>query len=118
MINLKRIDHITLTYPSGQKEEAFHFYSDVLQLPEIPGNHPNGAIWLKAGNIELHLVAESKGSPSARHPGFEVENLEEAKKHLQDQGVEITYSSKIEGRERCFFRDPFDNRIELLAYDR
>lgn len=116
MIGFKRLDHVFLCVPEGAKQQALEFYSQVLGLTEIPGDHPRGAIWFQIGDIQLHINEENGGNYSMRHPAFEITNLSATKEYLKNKGVEVTYSSDIEGRERFFFRDPFDNRIELLEY--
>jgi len=35
---------------------------------------------------------------------------------LAKQGIEVAFSSVIEGRDRCFFRDPWGNRFELIEF--
>ncbi|GEP96686.1 glyoxalase [Chitinophaga cymbidii] len=118
MIRFKRTDHIAITIPKGKTGEARAFYGGILQLKEIPGKHPNWATWFELGDIELHVVEEEGAHGlSARHAAFEVTDLEGAKAFLSAKGIDITYSSKITGRERFFFRDPFGNRIELLEYE-
>ncbi|WP_312336202.1 VOC family protein [Sphingobacterium sp.] len=117
MIDFKCVDHILITIPPGSKEAARAFYGQVLQLKEIKGNHPNGAIWYEIGNIQLHIrEEEGHKADSDRHPAFEVNDLPAAKKFLKKDDISISYSSEIEGRERCFFRDPFGNRFELIEY--
>jgi catechol 2,3-dioxygenase-like lactoylglutathione lyase family enzyme len=116
MIQFKRLDHILVSIPEGKTAEARAFYSQVLDLIEIPGNHPKGAIWFEIADIQLHLREEPGRYYSARHPAFEVLDLEVAKQELIQKGVSIEYSSEIDGRQRFFIRDPFDNRIEFLQY--
>ncbi|WP_057935819.1 VOC family protein [Algoriphagus resistens] len=118
MIAIKRLDHVLITIPPNSRKEARQFYIEKLLLKEIPGTHPHGAIWIQLGAIELH-VREEEGhqSTSARHAAFEVTDLEEAKVFLEKETIEISYSSKIDGRDRCFFRDPWGNRFELIEYD-
>ena len=116
MIQFIRLDHILLPIPEGKTMEARAFYSQILNLTEIPGEHPGGAIWFEIAGIQLHLREESGGSLSLRHPAFEVSNLAGARQELEQKGVTISYSSDIEGRQRFFFRDPFGNRIELLEF--
>lgn len=118
MLEFKHIDHIFICVPEGAKQKAREFYTEVIGLTEIPGDHPRGAIWFQIGDIQLHINEENGGNFSMRHPAFEITNLTEAKEYLIGKGVEISYSSDIEGRQRFFFRDPFDNRIELLQYDK
>lgn len=117
MIHFINYDHVTLTYPYEQESVLRKFYGDVLGLEEIIGNHPNESIWFKMGNKEIHFVVEQMGPLSRRHVAFEVQDLNHAKEYLHGQGIEITFSSKIEGRDRFFVRDPFGNRLEFLVYD-
>ncbi|MCX6216860.1 VOC family protein [Spirosoma sp.] len=116
MIQFKRLDHVLLCIPEGATARARQFYGQVLGLVEIPGNHPAGAIWFQVADIQLHLREEAGGNYSKRHPAFEVANLDESREALNAQGIDIEYSSEIDGRQRFFFRDPFDNRIELLQF--
>lgn len=116
MLKLKKIDHITVNYPEGKAEVAVHFYKNILKLNEIPSLVTN-AVWFRMGEIELHVSAgDIENKLSSRHAAFEVENLEAAETFLIENNIEIKYSSKIEGRERLFFRDPFGNRFELVEY--
>tara|TARA_R110002124_G_scaffold221606_1_gene387112 strand:+ start:286 stop:645 length:360 start_codon:yes stop_codon:yes gene_type:complete len=117
MLEIKHIDHFLITIPTGTIEEARRFYAETLRLNEIPGDHPHGAIWIKLGNIELH-IREEEGHQrnSARHAAFVVKNLKAAIDFLIQNNVEISYSSVIKGRDRCFFRDPWGNRFELIEY--
>ena len=97
MIDFKRLDHVLITIPPDSKEAAQAFYTDVLRLKEI-------------------REEEGHKADSDRHPAFEVNDLPAAKEFLERQNIEISFSSEIEGRERCFFRDPFGNRFELIEY--
>lgn len=116
MIQFKRLDHILLPIPEGKTAEARTFYSQVLGLTELEGGHPHGAIWFTIADIQLHLREETTGPLSSRHPAFEVADLEQARRFLIQKGVAISYSSDIDGRQRFFIRDPFDNRIEFIEY--
>jgi catechol 2,3-dioxygenase-like lactoylglutathione lyase family enzyme len=116
MIQFKRLDHILVSIPVGKTAEARTFYSQILELTEIPGNHPKGAIWFIIADIQLHLREEAGSHYSSRHSAFEVLDLEAAKQELTQKGITIEYSSEIDGRQRFFIRDPFDNRIEFLQY--
>jgi len=119
MIEIERLDHVLITIPSNTREDVIRFYTKKLLLKEIPGTHPNGAIWIQLGNVELHIRKEDDHQrTSARHAALVVKNLEAAKAFLQKENIEISYSSLIEGRERCFFRDPWGNRFELIEYDK
>lgn len=117
MIYFKRLDHILITVPVGKKEESRLFYRGVLGLEELPGDHPNGALWFSAGDIQLHIREEDAGILSERHPAFEVTDITAAKQFLESSGISISYSQDIKGRQRLFFRDPFGNRFELLEFE-
>lgn len=116
MIPFKRIDHILINVPIGKLAEAGEFYGKVLELPIILGERPFNALWFKISNIELHIMEEKAGEISQRHPAFEVTDLKLAAEFLKSKGIEISYSTKIEGRERLFFKDPFRNRFELIEF--
>lgn len=116
MLKLKKIDHITVTFPKGKDDDAYYFYKNILGLEEIPNLVAN-AFWFKMGDIDIHVYREDLASPlSSRHSAFEVDDLNNTKAFLENCGIDIQYSSKIEGRERLFFRDPFGNRFELIEY--
>ncbi len=117
MIQFNRLDHILISIPEGKTEEARDFYKQVLGLSEISGGHPHNAIWFNIADIQLHIREEATSPLSARHPAFEIRNLEEARQELEQKGVAISYSSDIDGRQRFFIRDPFGNRIEFLEFD-
>lgn len=117
MIEIERLDHILITIPPNTREDVIRFYTKKLLLKEIPGTHPNGAIWIQLGDIELHIREEDAHQPtSARHAALVVKDLESVKTFLQKENIEITYSSVIDGRDRCFFRDPWGNRFELIEF--
>jgi len=119
MIAFKRIDHIHICVPAERLEEARHFYTDVMGLPEIarPASLNDAGIWFKAADIELHIAVEEQLPQSERHTAFEVTNLAEAKQHLMAHGISVKEQRPIAGRNRFSFHDPFGNRMELLQMD-
>lgn len=116
MIPFVRTDHILINVPIGKLTEAGHFYGNVLELQIIEGDRPFTALWFKIADIELHIMEEKAGAVSGRHPAFEVTDLKLSEEFLKSKGLAVSYSSKIEGRERLFFRDPFGNRFELIEF--
>ncbi len=117
MISFKRLDHLLIHVPIGKLEEAREFYSDTLELSFIPGEKPFDALWFKIADIELHIVEEVPSGESRRHPAFEVTDLKTTKEFLESKGIKLSYSSKLDDRDRLFFRDPFGNRFELIEYN-
>jgi len=117
MINFKRLNHIQICIPKGKEEEARRFYTDIIGLKEIPKPAalvPNGGLWYQLADIQFHIGTEDELNKSKRHPAFEVENLEQARKHLENHKVPIKEEIAIPGQNRFSFTDPFGNRIELL----
>lgn len=118
MIEIDRLDHVLISIPLHTREEVRRFYTQKLGWKEIAGSHPYEALWIQVGGIELHIREEEMHQfTSARHAAFAVKNLEETKSFLRKNAIEISYSSKIDGRDRCFFRDPWGNRFELIEYE-
>lgn len=88
MIAFKKLDHILICIRENAEEEGKKFYKGVIGLEEIPGEHPNGAIWFKIGDIELHVRPENgQVFISSRHPAFEVEHLQQAKDALESKCI-------------------------------
>ncbi len=118
----KRIDHAQITVPPDQVDKAKAFYIQYLgfeithrpaTLDHIPG------FWLQAGGAQLHIGYEEgiERRKTNAHPAFEVTNLDFYRQKIVEGGGIIDPSIPIPGRDRIEFRDPFDNRIELLEYD-
>jgi len=116
-INIKRLDHIQISIPIGSEEAARKFYSGILGLEEIEKPEPlktRGGLWYKIADIQLHISVEENQSRSKRHPAFEVEDLKDIKKYLEENDVGISEEIPVMGLNRFSFYDPFGNRIELL----
>jgi catechol 2,3-dioxygenase-like lactoylglutathione lyase family enzyme len=116
-MQIKRLDHIQICIPIGAEEKAREFYAGVLGLEEIEKPNslkPNGGLWFKVADIQLHIGVEEEQSKSKRHPAFEVRDLEGIKLYLQSKSVKVKEETAIPGVNRFSFLDPFDNRIEFL----
>lgn len=114
------IDHVQLAAPKGCEEKARYFYGSVLQLKEIPKPENlkrRGGCWFLCGNQEIHIGVEEDFKPAKKaHPGLIVKNLQNLKKVLIENGIEINVEPPIEGRNRLHVNDPFGNRLEFLEY--
>ncbi len=113
------IHHVQITIPTGAEEKARRFYCDLLGLTEIAkpaALQSRGGFWLQLGRLQLHIGTENGIEPPATkaHVAYEVANLPSMKSLLQEAGVTILDSIPIPGYNRCEFRDPFGNRIELI----
>ena len=116
------LDHAFLTIQEGCEDEARRFYGDVLGLEEIQrpeGLQRSGGVWFQAGGEELHLGTDDAHlRPKRPHPGFRVGSsaeLDELAERLTSNRFDVKWDDRIEGRRRFYTRDPFGNRLELLA---
>jgi catechol 2,3-dioxygenase-like lactoylglutathione lyase family enzyme len=100
-------------------------------MEAIPGL---GTIWLAKGSAEIHLLGESEKGRAAQasgtyshddladghttHIAFEVEDLEDAQRHLKEHGVEIVCGPRPRGNdgEQLYICDPDGYVIELFAH--
>lgn len=86
-LKIKRLDHVQICIPFGAEYKAREFYSNILGLEEIEKPEalkPNGGLWFRIANIQLHIGVEEAQGTSKRHPAFEVEGLEAVRKYLQE----------------------------------
>jgi catechol 2,3-dioxygenase-like lactoylglutathione lyase family enzyme len=116
-IHIKRLDHVQICIPFGEEERAREFYTLVLGLEEIEkpdALKPNGGLWFKVADVQLHIGVEEVQGKSKRHPAFEVEALEQIREHLRENQVKIKEETPVPGLNRLSFFDPFGNRIEFM----
>src|SRR2546429_9310255 len=117
-IRIKRLDHVQICIPFGEEERAREFYTRVLGLEEIEKPDvlkPNGGLWFKVADIQLHIGVEEMQGKSKRHPAFEVEVLNEIREYLRVDHVQIRVEPRLPGMNRFSFFDPSLNRIEFLV---
>lgn len=117
--------HHAIRMRSGLADQHLHFYRDVLGLipdagsPEIP-NIP--LYWMNCGDdTQIHMF-EVEGvseyarrpdrDPFASHMALGVPDIEEAKRELDDLGVDYWRVGRNEAQQ-VFIDDPSGNRVEL-----
>jgi catechol 2,3-dioxygenase-like lactoylglutathione lyase family enzyme len=110
---------VQITVPPDQVDAARGFYGGVLGLPEIEKPEilrARGGFWVLAGEQQVHVGVEAgvERQRTKAHIAYEVDKLEEWRKRLQQEGVQIIDSTSIPGADRFEFRDPFGNRVELI----
>ena len=114
-----RLQHVSIPVAADGAEAARAFYAGVLGLRERAvgqGLDSTKFIWFETGpGLELHLILgdEHADAEERRHFCLEVDDLEAMRARVEDAGVEISEATPIVGRPRFFFRDPFDNLVEL-----
>jgi catechol 2,3-dioxygenase-like lactoylglutathione lyase family enzyme len=113
------LHHVQFTIPVGREEEARRFYCALLGFREIekPANlKGRGGFWLQLPGIQVHVGTEDgfDRRTTKAHLGFEVDNLEQLRALIHEQGLEIDEGLPVPGFDRFEFRDPFGNRMEFL----
>lgn len=120
--NFKSIDHVQLAAPKGSEEKARGFYQGIFGLSEIEKPEElkkRGGVWFQFGNSQIHIGIEESFIPAKKaHPAFEIENIEELKKHLNVHGVNYIVDHNLPCANRIYINDPFGNRIELLEWQK
>ena len=114
-----KLQHVSIPVAADGAEAARRFYGGVLGLRErAVGQGLDSAklIWFETGpGLELHLILgdEHADAEERRHFCLEVGDLQAMRAKVEGAGVEIKEATPIVGRPRFFFRDPFDNLVEL-----
>ena len=115
-MKILRIDHVQLAIPPGGEQQARAFYAGILGLVEVPKPEPmraRGGMWFDGG---IHLGIEEGMRPSQKmHPAFVVDDLDALIEKLAAAGYEWKPSDELPGVRRGHTKDPFGNRIELIA---
>jgi catechol 2,3-dioxygenase-like lactoylglutathione lyase family enzyme len=118
MIDVVGIDHIQLSMPAGGEDEARRFYGSVLGLREVvkPAELARrGGCWFAGAAAAVHLGIEHDFRPMVKaHPAFLVRDLARAREVLALAGVAVEEDETGLAVQRCYVRDPFGNRIELV----
>ena len=134
---LTRVDHLNVQVPPDREEEAVSFYRDLIgfkQLKKPDSLGPAGGHFCISENpwYELH-VGIARGTSSKdldfenalrNHLAFQVDDLQEARKRFEKEGVEIieaeaSYSKDRNfHQDRFFIRDPGENLLEIMEIRR
>jgi catechol 2,3-dioxygenase-like lactoylglutathione lyase family enzyme len=111
--------HVLLVMPPGAEPQADEFYLGVLGFREIakpPHLASRGGRWYRGSGLELHLGVDATFTPPSprAHPALRVRGLDALRASLEAAGEPIEDDTQLEGHERCYVRDPFGNRLELI----
>ena len=111
------IDHVQLSMPAGGEGAARTFYADALGLDEIRKPRQlagRGGAWFASGTVAVHLGVDVDFRPATRaHPAFVVD-LAAVRARLADAGITVEDDDSGLPVKRCYVRDPFGNRVELV----
>ncbi len=112
------VHHVQLAMPPGQERVAERFYAELLGMEPVskPAHlAARGGCWFRAGVVELHLGVEEGFRASAKaHPALRVDGLASLRRSLEARGAEVAEDTQLGGHDRCYVRDPFGNRLELI----
>jgi catechol 2,3-dioxygenase-like lactoylglutathione lyase family enzyme len=104
--------------PPGEEALARLFYGGVLGLQEVRKPAPlrrRGGVWFVGPGLAVHLGVEQPFVPAQRaHPAFTVSDLAWARQRIAAHGLEVEEDESGLAVRRCYVRDPFGNRIELV----
>ena len=101
------LNHVALEV--GDVEEALEFYGQIFEF-ELRGRGGRMA-FIDMGDQFVALAQGRTQPPDAhRHFGLVVDDKEAARRTLQEAGVEVTRSGRVD------FRDPWGNRVEVVDY--
>jgi lactoylglutathione lyase len=101
------VNHIALEV--GDLDAALEFYGRLFEF-ELRGRVP-GMAFLDMGDQFLALQEGRRQPPDdGRHFGLVVDDLDMARRTLDEEGVEVLPGRGVN------FRDPWGNRVELVDY--
>ncbi len=64
-------------------EESARFYKEIFRMEEIPApDFPFPVLWLRVGDLQLHLFQSEDPAPQGHHFGIDVDDFEAAKATL------------------------------------
>ena len=113
------LDHTQLAIPPDGETLADSFYVDILGF-EVREKPPLLVLrrgrWYQHGPVSLHLGVDPDFVPSNKsHIALKVTNYEALLARLEEHGIATQPNDEIAGVTRCYVRDPFLNRLELIA---
>jgi catechol 2,3-dioxygenase-like lactoylglutathione lyase family enzyme len=113
-----RLDHVQLAIPAGSEDLCREFYVGVLGMEEIekpPVLAARGGLWLRSGNVQIHLGVEQDFRPARKaHPAVAVNDLDALAATLSEAGCPPLWDDAIPELRRFYVADPLGNRIEFM----
>jgi catechol 2,3-dioxygenase-like lactoylglutathione lyase family enzyme len=116
-----RLDHVQIAIPAGAEDACRRFYVGVLGMTELakpPELARRGGLWVRSGEVEIHLGVEADFRPARKaHPGIVVADIDALAARLQAAGHAPAWDEAIPGLRRFFTADPLGNRLEFIGSD-
>jgi len=114
---VKGLDHIY--YWTADMDRAVAFYRDTLGLALVRQDGDAWAVFDAGGRqFALHGAVEGRPvQPGGATAVFAVDDLDEARSRLTEQGVTFGHRGEVEGYARfASFKDPDGNTVQLIEY--
>jgi len=130
-IPIRRLNHITVSAPSGEEAKAREFYGNVIGLKEIdlpPAlTKVYEIVWFDLLDFILHIEfthhyiqpktwTENGVLMLGRHTAIEVKGIKEVRKTIADSGAVIHEAVVLADRDRFYCEDPFGNVLEIIEF--
>ena len=117
---IQRLHHVNISVPTDQVAQARAFYCGLLCLKEIPkpaSLQANGGFWLELAGQEIHVSIEDgvDRHKTKAHIALQVADVAAWRSKLEAAGYTLLEGTVIPGYERFETRDPFGNRLEIIA---
>jgi catechol 2,3-dioxygenase-like lactoylglutathione lyase family enzyme len=116
---VNELDHVY--YWTTDMERAVSFYRDVLGLLLARRDGESWAVFDAGGRMfALHGAIEGRPvRPGGATAVFSVDDLDAARAHLIDRGVEFGHEGEVQGFARfASFHDPDGNTVQIIEYAR
>ena len=101
-------------------DESVRFYKYLFGMEEIPApGFPFPVLWLRVGDLQLHLFQSEDPAPQGHHFGIEVDDFEATYEKVGEMGAQIEegYFSSVyelpDGAVQLYVRDPAGNMVEV-----
>jgi catechol 2,3-dioxygenase-like lactoylglutathione lyase family enzyme len=118
-MKLRGLQHVSMPFREGDEDLIRRFYGSVLGLNELepPASvSALGLVWFAAGSgLELHFFRGSSDGSSRAHFCLDVEDLDDTRRRLSQNGAEPYDDLPIPNRPRFFCRDPSGNLVEFTS---
>ena len=111
------IHHVTRQIPPSALDDCIRFYGALgfERVPEPPGIGAR-AVWLGAGDTQVHLMPVDDAQVEAGHVAIVVEDYPATVSALNAAGHDVQPRREHWGSPRAYVKDPAGNTVELMAW--
>jgi lactoylglutathione lyase len=112
------INHVSVS--ADDLDESARFYEDLFGMERIPTpNFGDPVLWLRVGDMQLHLFKRGVDAPQHHHFALEVDDIGEVYRKAEARGA---FDSRTHGQHlrslpsgqiQLYLRDPAGNLIEI-----